>query len=410
MSPSPRLWDELVRPASLLVRGDLTQPDSTEPRSGRDRAVDAAGCFLAAALGALFLSPALRDSSATLPTTYVVVDIACGTLACLSLWWRRRWALGVALACLVLGMFSSSATPAGLLALFSLAVRRPVRPTLLVTALWIPSVLVYGLYSPTTDPLSVFLVVTPLVMAVTAWGMFIRARRQLLLTLRERALRAEADQRLHEDQARMAERTRIAREMHDVLAHRISLLALHAGALEVRPDLPPAKVRETAELLRSTARQALEELRTVIGVLRSEPGQQPAPPAPQPTLSDIGRLVEETRAAGANIDFEMRVEHADAAPSGLGRDAFRIVQEALTNIGKHASGTATTVRVTGAPDTGLHVSVRNRKPLRAHAGPALPGSGAGLLGLQERVSLAGGTLVHGPDGSGDFVVDAELQW
>jgi signal transduction histidine kinase len=86
------------------------------------------------------------------------------------------------------------------------------------------------------------------------------------------------------------------------------------------------------------------------------------------------------------------------------------VQEALTNVGKHAYGTSTTVRITGAPVTGLHVSVRNRKPLRSHADPALPGSGAGLLGLQERVSLAGGTLVHGPDGSGDFVVDAELQW
>ena len=123
-------------------------------------------------------------------------------------------------------------------------------------------------------------------------------------------LRAEADQRLHADRARMAERTRIAREMHDVLAHRISLLALHAGALEVRPDLPPEKVRETAELLRSTARQALEELRGVIGVLREEPGQEPPPAAPQPTLSDIPRLVEETRRAGAKIDFEMRVEHA----------------------------------------------------------------------------------------------------
>jgi signal transduction histidine kinase len=256
----------------------------------------------------------------------------------------------------------------------------------------------------------VVLVVTPLALAATAWGMFIRARRQLLLTLSERALRAEADQRLHEDRARMAERTRIAREMHDVLAHRISLLALHAGALEVRPDLPPAKVRETAELLRSTARQALEELRGVIGVLREEPGQELAPPAPQPTLSDIRRLVEETRRAGAKIDFEMLVEHADAVPSALGRDAYRIVQEALTNIGKHASGTEARVRVTGAPGAGLHVSVRNRQPVQAHAIPALPGSGAGLLGLQERVALAGGTLVHGPDGSGDFVVEADLQW
>ena len=86
------------------------------------------------------------------------------------------------------------------------------------------------------------------------------------------------------------------------------------------------------------------------------------------------------------------------------------MQEALTNIGKHASGTAARVRVTGAPGDGLQVSVRNRQPVHAPAGPALPGSGAGLLGLQERVALAGGTLVHGPDGSGDFVVDAELQW
>jgi signal transduction histidine kinase len=241
--------------------------------------------------------------------------------------------------------------------------------------------------------------------------MFLRARRQLLLTLRERADRAERDQHLHEDRARMAERTRIAREMHDVLAHRISLLALHAGGLEVRPDLPPAKVRETAQLMRLTARQALEELRSVIGVLREEPGPDTEPPAaPQPTLTDIRRLVDETRLAGAKIDFEMQVDHADTVPSALGRDAYRIVQEALTNIGKHASGSTAWVRITGGSEDGLHVTVRNRKPLRASTGPALPGSGAGLLGLQERVALAGGTLVHGPDESGDFVVDAELQW
>jgi signal transduction histidine kinase len=127
-------------------------------------------------------------------------------------------------------------------------------------------------------------------------------------------------------------------------------------------------------------------------------------------LHDIRRLVEETRRAGARIDFEMEVDHADVAPSALGRDAYRIVQEALTNIGKHASGTATRVRITGAPQSGLHVSVRNRQPIRPPVGPTLPGSGAGLLGLQERVALAGGTLVHGPDGSGDFVVDAVLRW
>jgi signal transduction histidine kinase len=396
--------------SSASPPSDLTQSNPSGQWTGRDRVVDAVGCVAAAVLGALFLSPELQDSVEPLSTTQVLFDVACGALACVSLWWRRRWPLGVALACLLLCTFSISATAAGLLALFSLAVHRPFRPALLVAALWIPSAFAFGVFSPTTDALPVVLVVTPLALAATAWGMFVRARSQLLLTLRERALRAEADQHLHEDRARMAERARIAREMHDVLAHRISLLALHAGGLEVRPDLPPAEVRETAELLRSTARQALEELRSVIGVLREDPGDEQAPPAPQPKLSDIRRLVEQTRRAGTKIDFEMQVENPDAVPSALGRDAYRIVQEALTNIGKHASDAVARVSVTGAPDGTLHISVRNRQPVHVATGPALPGSGAGLLGLQERVALTGGTLVHGPDGSGDFVVEAELQW
>jgi signal transduction histidine kinase len=410
MSEARRLWAELVRPASLVASVDRLLPDSTRPRTGRDRAVDAGACLLAAAVGALFLSPAVRDTVTPLSSARVVVDVAFGALACALLWWRRRRPVGVALGSLLLGTISISATAPGLLALCSLAVHRPTRPTLMVAALWIPSCVLFGVYSPTTDPLSVVLLVTPLALAAAAVGMFVRARRQLLFTLRERAERAEAGQRLHEERARMAERTRIAREMHDVLAHRISLLALHAGALEVRPDLPAEQVRETAELLRSTARQALEELRGVVGLLRDERGDEWAPPAPPPALSDIRHLVDETRRAGADIGFEMQVTHADAIPDALGRDAYRIVQEALTNIGKHATGMPTQVRISGSPDSGLQVNVRNRQPAHAQAGPALPGSGAGLLGLQERVALAGGSLVHGPDGTGDFVVDADFRW
>jgi signal transduction histidine kinase len=366
--------------------------------------------LLAAVLGALFLSPQLRDPTTPLSAAYITVDIASGVLASAALWWRRRWPVQVALACMLLGIVSSSATPAGLLALSSLAVHRPMRPTVVVTALWVPSLLAYAAYSPTTGPVSVVLFVMPLALAGSAWGMFIRARRQLLYSLRERALRAEADQELHQEQARVAERTRIAREMHDVLAHRISLLALHAGGLEVRPDLPPDQVQATAALLRATARQALEELRSVIGVLRENGGQEAAATTPQPTLRDITRLVEEARGAGTDIDFAMEVERGDAVPATLGRDAYRIVQEALTNVRKHAAGSPAHVQVTGAPDDGLHIVVRNRRPVAAPTASTLPGSGAGLLGLQERVALAGGSLVHGPDNSGDFVVEAELAW
>lgn len=408
MSRAQQAWAALARPAAAF--NDLPAPDLTRRHAGRERAVDSLVFFLALALGALFLSPELHDNPNPLSATQVAVDVGAGVLACSCLWWRRRWPVGVALVCLLLGTVSSSATPAGLLALSSLAVHRPARPTIMVTALWLPSLLAYAVYSPTTGPISVVLFVMPLAFAATGWGMFIRARRQLLLSLRERALRAEADKELHEEQARVAERTRIAREMHDVLAHRISLVALHAGGLEVRPDLPPEQVQETAALLRATARQALEELRSVIGVLREDVGPQQALMAPQPTLRDITRLVAETRNAGTDIDFEMDVEHGDEVPAPLGRDAYRIVQEALTNVRKHAPGTTAKVRVTGAPERGLRIAVRNREPVAASAAPTLPGAGAGLLGLHERVALAGGTLVVGSDGAGDFVVEAQLTW
>src|SRR3954453_13173127 len=209
---------------------------------------------------------------------------------------RGTGPFGGAVACVVLGTFSTSATPAEIFALYSLAVHRPARPALLVAALWLPSALVCAIYSGQAANAPTAIVVSlALVLAAVSSGMYVRARRQLVLTLRERALRAEADQQLHADRARMAERTRIAREMHDVLAHRISLIALHAGGLEVRPELAAAEVRETARLLRSMARQALEELRDVIGVLREEDGELPPQAAPQPRLTDIARLVEETR-------------------------------------------------------------------------------------------------------------------
>lgn len=412
MSWPRTLWAERLVPESLRAPVDPVPPEPVASRTRNDWIVDIIGFLFALSFAVLIVMSMLYDEAAKpVSTPQLVVETVGGALACLSLWWRRRWPVGVALACVLLCALSATATIAGLLALFSLAVHRTARPVVFVAALFVLSAGAYALYRPQTEALwLVVLLAAVSSLAATAWGMFVRARRQLVLTLRERALRAETDQRLHADQARMAERTRIAREMHDVLAHRISLVALHAGGLEVRPDLPPEKVRETAVLLRSTARQALEELRGVIGILREEPGQEPTPEAPQPKLADIPRLIEETRRAGAKIDFEMRVDDAHTAPIGLGRDAYRIVQEALTNIGKHARGTAALVRVSGAPENGLHVNIRNRLPVRAHAGPALPGSGAGLLGLQERVTLAGGMLVLGPDGSGDFVVDAELRW
>ena len=403
-----RRWWALTAPTPVPAAGDPAAADELAPRTARDWWIEVTAFVGAVALGVSILSITGDVTAHPMSAGQVAVDATFGALCCLSLWWRRRWPFGVALLCVLLGALSTSGTVAGLLALSSLALYRHVRPALLVAALFVPSAVVCSIWLGRDNTTSVLLPTAALAAAAIAWGMYVRARRQLVATLLDRARRAEADQLVRAERARLAERTRIAREMHDVLAHRISLVALHAGALEVARDLPPAQVRESATLLRSTAHQALEELRDVIGVLRDEPGMGRPSTVPQPTLADIPRLVEETRRTGARIDFDMQVEAVDTAPGPLGRDAYRIVQEALTNVSKHVRGTLAHVRVVGAPDRGLHVCVRNASAWGAHTTP--PGSGTGLLGLHERVTLANGVLVHGPDASGDFVVEADLPW
>jgi signal transduction histidine kinase len=196
--------------------------------------------------------------------------------------------------------------------------------------------------------------------------------------------------------------------MHDVLGHRISLLSLHAGALEFHPDAPPEEVARAAAVIRVSAHQALEDLRTVIGFLRDgTDGDAPRPP--QPTLAALPTLLEESRAAGMALHADVRVADLSAVPDVLGRHALRIVQEALTNARKHAPSAEVDLRVEGAPGAGLSIDVRN--PVPVLAAPAdIPGSGTGLVGLAERATLSGGRLEHGLDADGDFRVQAWLPW
>src|SRR3954467_15087723 len=233
---------------------------------------------------------------------------------------------------------------------------------------------------------------------VLGWGLFVRARRELV-----RSLRAQGDRAA--DEARAAERRRIAREMHDVLAHRLSLLSVHAGALEFRRDAAPEEIAEAAGVIRESAKTALEELRGVIGVLR-EDGCISLTQPPQPTLADLAALVDESRAAGMRVTA--RIELGDGAPpAAVGRTASRIAQEGLTNARKHAPGAAVTLTVR-ARDDDLQVEVRSLAPVAVAAAAPLPGAGTGLIGLVERVTLAGGTLEHGVDPDGAFVLRASL--
>jgi signal transduction histidine kinase len=193
--------------------------------------------------------------------------------------------------------------------------------------------------------------------------------------------------------------------MHDVLAHRVSLIALHAGALEVNPGVGPERVEEAAGLMRQTAVQALEELRSVLGVLREGTGPEDAL-APPPQAVDIARLVASSREAG--VDATLRRDVPDL-PDGLGRIAYHVVREALTNVHKHAPGAAAVVELTGGEADGLTITVDNSRPDRASR-VALPGSGAGLVGLRERVRLAGGRLSSGPSPGGGWRVTAWVPW
>ena len=218
-----------------------------------------------------------------------------GVVAVASLLWRRsRPLLPVVLA--VPSMLASTGLGLLPLAVFALAIRRRDRVTWAVAA---GGYLVAVALNAATGELAGSLVSDALTLGLAvAAGAYLGARRDLLASLRVRAEQAEAELALRSDQARLAERTRIAQEMHDVLAHRISLIGLHAGGLEVRPDAGAEVVERSATLIRETARAALEDLRGVLGVLRADASAEGADLAPQPQLSDLPRLVEASAAAG----------------------------------------------------------------------------------------------------------------
>ena len=189
-----------------------------------------------------------------------------------------------------------------------------------------------------------------------------------------------------------AERTRIAREMHDVLAHKVSLIALHAGALELNTGGDPARIRQSATVIRLTAREALQELRGVLGVLQEEPGTRARPDAPAP-FPDLGSLVEESTRAGERVELR---DHAGPMPPPTARVVYRVVQEGLTNAHRHAPGASTTISVDHGDDATVTVTIHNGPG--SGAPMDLPGSGSGLVGLAERIRLVGGSLHSGPLG------------
>jgi len=378
---------------------------------------DAACVVGSLAFGVLLLS--FGDASAT-STPPWAVDAAIGAVGSVALWWRRRWPLALSVTLAVLGTVSATTTAPMTIALFTLAAYRPARVALTVTvASWVGVVGYFALQTDPEFPIWVDLAVRGgIIAAAVGWGMFSGAQRQLVASLRERAARLEADQHLRVNQARLTERTRIAREMHDVLAHRLSLVSLHAGALELRTDARPEEVATAAGVIRTSAHAALEDLRAVIGVLR-EGGAESAGTSgragrtgdgaerPQPDLGDVAELIESARAAGTDVRYACSLDATDL-PAASGRTVYRILQEALTNARKHAPGAPVEALVDGLPGEGLRIRVINASMAAPTTGKP-PGAGVGLVGLAERVALAGGRLAH-TAGDDAFTIEAWLPW
>ncbi|MFE0734936.1 sensor histidine kinase [Streptomyces sp. NPDC058855] len=396
-----------------LLPSHLVAPDGTARprRTVRDWAVDTALFLLAALVGLV-----AADSSAEYSgPTVILLDQLTGAAACCALWLRRRWPAGLATGLSLLSAVAPVAGGALLAALFGVAVRRPFREVAAIGALAVAAstVQVFVRPDPTINAGIAILLGFVLILLVTAWGMLVRSRRQLVEALRERARRAEAEAELRVAQAQRLAREAIAREMHDVLAHRLTLLSVHAGALEFRPDAPPEQIARAAGVIRDSAHEALQDLREIIGVLRApgdsgDAGDPAGGNRPQPTLATLDTLVVESRDAGMKVVLDSTVDDPAAVPAATGRTVYRIAQEGLTNARKHAPGTEVTVTVRGRPGDGLTVDVHNPAP--AGPVPHVPGSGQGLIGLTERAALTGGRLEHGPAPDGGFALHAWLPW
>ncbi|WP_068022782.1 sensor histidine kinase [Nocardia mexicana] len=241
----------------------------------------------------------------------------------------------------------------------------------------------------------------PFVLLAMVCGLWVGNRRRLLAALAAQVEQLRVERELREQAARTAERSAIAAEMHDVLAHRLSLIALHAGVLTTTRDLP-GPVAERLGLLRTSATAALGDLRDVLGALR-DPESGSSATVPAPPLPGIEDLLDQARAVGQRIELTAEGD-AEQAPAGHRLAVFRLVQEALTNARKHAPGASARVRI----DYGRAATVV--EVVNATGSRAAPanGCGFGLVGLRERVTALGGELTAGPGDTGTWLLTARI--
>ncbi|HQD60668.1 MAG TPA: histidine kinase [Propioniciclava tarda] len=361
--------------------------------------------------GVVTVDPVLSE----MPTGLLVVDGLIGAAALWAIRYRRRWPFGLFMVLTTASVVSNSLWVVMVWSFISLCSRRDVKKIGWGIAYTIALSILASLFLPwqrrnfesfaTLGPFgyAVPFLSTMLMMAIVALlGMYYGVRQDRAAGVQDRAANADRDREL----AVLGERNRIAREMHDVLAHRISLVSMHAGALAYRTDLPPEKTREIAGIIQENAHASLTELRSVLSTLRD--GQLDAagsPAAPQPSLVDLPGLIGQARSLGQRVNLDASIDLA-TVPAVTARHVFRMIQECLTNARKHAPYAVTDVVLAGEPGVGLTIRVSN--PL-APSGAGLPGAGLGLIGIRERAGMLGGQVNAGVY-QGRFVVDGWVPW
>lgn len=339
-----------------------------------------------------------------------VLVVALTAVAGIALWYRRRWPLPVALVAILASILTQGAQPFAIWAYVSLCARRDWRiivPAAAVQLMFPPSGFRITWAEPgsgraTVEQLggSEYVLNAVFLVVLTVVGLFLGQERELRRFADDLSMNAERERQL----AVLGERNRIAREMHDVLAHRMSLVSLNAGVLAHRPDLAADETHRIARLIQENAHESLAELRGVLRTLRDTD----AVASPQPTLRNLSTLLEEANGAAQQVEVSSSVDLAHL-PDNVGRHAYRILQEALTNARKHAPGALVRVRLGGSRGEELTLRVTNRVPARRRGNPPTPGAGLGLVGLGERCEMLGGDFAASA-ADGLFTVSARLPW
>ena len=321
----------------------------------------------------------------------------------------RRWtpvvavfiglAVGVAFAA---AQYPVALTPVVLLSIYTAAAVLPQRRARLLLA----AAVVFGVVGATSSPGPTDVGVPALIVSAWLLGNYVGSRRRYTTELEEKNRLLEQARIELADRAVTEERLRIARELHDVVAHTMSVVAVHAGTGRMVAEEDPAAAREALVTIETTTRSALMEMRRMLGVLRGAAGDEPGRLAPAPGLGDLDALVADVVRSGVTVEVRVEGDRTDV-PAGVDLAAYRIVQEALTNVIKHAGRVRASVAVRYTADA-VTVEIDDEGPARLGAPSAPVAMGHGLAGMRERVAMYHGDLDVGPGPIGGFHVAARL--